>query len=125
MLHPSITRSIEEIESALFSDDTFACPKENYLLAGKLIFWLERLQSLRGLPKEDSGNHFSDGTPQTIAVTNILNSHPNTALVELTLAHLSRLMQDWMRNSRGVSEYEQRVAKPLFDALNLNVDDYI
>ena len=25
MLHPSISRSIEEIESALFSDDTFAC----------------------------------------------------------------------------------------------------
>jgi len=50
MLHPSITRSIEEIESALFSDDAFSCPKENYLLAGKLISWLDRLQSLRELP---------------------------------------------------------------------------
>ena len=41
------------------------------------------------------------------------------------VAKLAGLLKDWMDNSRGVSERERDVAKPLFDALNLNVDDYI
>ena len=64
MLHSSVTISIEEIESAMFSDDTFACPKENYLLAGKLISWLDRLQSLRGLPANSESLKPADHTFQ-------------------------------------------------------------
>lgn len=41
------------------------------------------------------------------------------------IARLAGLMKDWMDNGRGVSERERDVAMPLFDALNLDVNDYI
>ena len=41
------------------------------------------------------------------------------------IARLAGLMKNWMDNSLGVAERDRAVAKPLFDALNLDVDDYI
>jgi len=49
------------------------------------------------------------------------NPHPDVDLSKLT-----KLMEDWMNNTvHGVSESDRDAAMPLFDALNLNIDDYV
>ena len=42
------------------------------------------------------------------------------------IVRLAELLESWMNNIRhSVPECERDAAKPLFDALNLNVDDYV
>ena len=41
------------------------------------------------------------------------------------IARLAGLLENWVHSRGSVPERERGVAKPLFDALNLDVDDYV